>query len=791
MRISDQWLREWVKYPGEARELADKLTMAGLEVDALEPAAPPFHGVVVAEIVECGPHPDADKLQVCRVSTGAEELQIVCGASNARVGLKVPLATVGGELPGGMKIRKAKLRGVESFGMLSSARELGLSEDHAGLMELPGDAPVGADLREYLGLDDQIVEVDLTPNRSDCLGMIGLAREVTALGGRRVAEAPAAEIEAVIEDRFPLRVDAPEACPRYLGRVVRGVDVTAPSPIWLQERLRRAGIRSLGPVVDITNYVMLELGQPMHAFDLARLQGGIVVRMAQPGDELELLNGETIKPDEQTLLIADDARPLALAGVMGGEGSGVTDDTRDIFFESAFFAPAAIAGRARAYGLHTDSSHRFERGVDPHIQRRAIERATALLLEIAGGKPGPVIEQAADEHLPRERRVRLRRARIAQLLGLNIPEQAVEAILGALGMSLNAVGEDWDVTVPPYRFDIGIEEDLIEELARVWGYERIPARSAAQSARMGERSEARLSLRRLRTALVDRGYQEAITYSFVDRELQQALDPEQEPLALANPISADLSVMRTSLWPGLVKAAVYNQARQQSRVRLFESGLRFRGALDELEQTPMLAGLVVGTALPEQWAGEPRPVDFFDAKADVEHLLALSGAADAYRFVAETHPALHPGQSARIYCDDQPVGWLGALHPQQARALDVDGACYLFELELAALQEARVPGFSELSKYPSIRRDLALLVSDRVSGGAITALVREVAGDVLRDLVLFDVYQGKGVPEAHKSVAIGLILQDYSRTLTDQDVDRLIGRVVERLGRDLGASLRE
>ncbi|HEX5515323.1 MAG TPA: phenylalanine--tRNA ligase subunit beta, partial [Gammaproteobacteria bacterium] len=771
MKISTDWLREWVPVEVSTDVLAERLTMAGLEVEGIAPAAAEFSGVIVAEIIDCEQHPDADKLRVCRVSTGKEALQIVCGAPNARAGLKAPLAMIGAALPGGLAIRRSKLRGVESHGMLCSARELGLSEDAAGLMELPADAPVGTDLRAWLGLDDQIIEVDLTPNRSDCLSMRGVAREVGALFDLAVGEAPTTETAATISDQPAIRLEAPASCPRYLGRIVRGVDVGAASPMWLIERLRRAGIRSLGPVVDITNYVMLELGQPMHAFDLAKIDRGIVVRQARNGETLELLNGQTVTLRDDTLVIADEARPLALAGVMGGAASAVGDDTADILLESAFFAPAALAGRARQYGLHTDSSHRFERGVDYALPRQAMERATQLILEIAGGQAGPVVEALEPAALPAAPEILLRAARISRLLGVDIPAAEVEGILRRLGLGVEPVAEGWRVRIPSFRFDLAIEVDLIEELARVWGYERIPARRPVQPATMSPEPESRVARRRLRDLLVDRGYQEAITYSFVEPKLQQLLDPEQPPLALANPISSDLSVMRTNLWPGLIGATLYNQNRQQGQVRLFEIGLRFRGELDSLVQERMIAGVATGLRLPEQWGSADTAVDFYDVKGDVEAMLALTGEPGRFRFEVARHPALHPGQSAQVWRDEQPIGWLGALHPQLEKSLDLDGRTFVFELLLDAVTAARTPAFAPLSRFPSIRRDLAVILADDTPAEAVLQEVRQAAGELLREVFAFDVYRGKGIPEGRKSLAIGLILQDSSRTLTDEDVD--------------------
>ncbi len=791
MKISVEWLKELLPVADEPRQLADRLTMAGLEVDAVALAAPVFSGVVVAEITDCAPHPDADKLQVCTVDAGgADPVQIVCGAPNARVGLKAPLATIGGALPGDFKIKKAKLRGIQSFGMLCSARELGLSEDAAGLMVLPSDAPVGTDLRTYLGLDDQVIEVDLTPNRSDCLGMVGIAREVSALTGEPYRFQPPAPVPAAHEDTLPIRLEAPDDCPRYVGRIIRGVNTRAETPVWMQERLRRAGVRSLGPVVDVTNYVMLELGQPMHAFDLDRIQGGIRVRLGDKGEQLELLNGEAVTLDGETLVIADEQVPVALAGIMGGEQSSVTEATTDILLESAFFGPLAIAGKARRYGLHTDSSHRFERGVDPQMQMLAAERATALILEIAGGKPGPLIEAVDQGRLPVERKVTLRGERIHRLLGTAIEPEEVRGILQRLGLTVSDGESPWTVTVPPYRFDISLEVDLIEELARVHGYNRIPVTHPASPITVQPRTEERVLLSRVRQAMVDRGYQEAVTYSFVEPRLQELLDPDHAAVPLANPLSADLAVMRTSLWPGLIKAVQHNRNRQVHRIRLFEAGLRFRGKLSGLSQTATLAGVITGTALPEQWGADNRPADFFDLKGDLEAVLALGGHPERYAFVAAEHPALHPGQSARIELDGKAVGWVGALHPALYEALELDSPVLLFEIDLDAVQSARVPGFHRLSRYPSIRRDLAVVVDDAISHREVRDCVHAAAGDLLTDLVLFDVYRGKGVEASARSLGIGLILQDFSRTLTDSDIEELISRVVERLRQDLGAQLR-
>ena len=792
MRISEAWLREWVNPKLGTDELAEQLTMAGLEVDSVEPAAPAFAGVVVAEILSAEPHPDADKLRVCQVNAGeTSPLQIVCGAPNARAGIKVPLATVGAVLPGEMKIKQAKLRGVASSGMLCAASELGLNDEQSGLMELLADAPVGADIREYLSLEDSIIEIDLTPNRGDCLGMEGVAREVGALTGTDLTPPDFISVAANIEKQFPIQVDEPQACPRYLGRVIRGINLNVTTPIWMQERLRRGGIRSLGPVVDVTNYVLLELGQPMHAFDLSRLVGGIQVRYAKQGEKLTLLDESEIELDEQTLLITDQDKPLALAGVMGGIDSGITADTDSLFLEVACFTPEVIAGRARKYGLTTDSAYRFERGVDPALQHRAIQRATQLLLELVGGKAGPVIEAVCDAHLPSKQVIELRASRIDRLLGFSPPSDTVTDILQRLGMHVEVAADTWRVTPPTFRFDISLEADLIEEVGRVYGYNRIPSAPSTGQLQMHPVPEKITPLERIKLFLVDRDYQEAITYSFVEQSLDNLIHPDLQPVALTNPISSELSVMRTSLWPGLIRAAKYNHHRQQARIRLFEHGLNFIQQDNELKQNNILSGLISGSAMPEVWGhANQSSVDFFDIKGDVEALLDVAGQTDV-QFIKRTHPALHPGQSAAILKGETVIGWVGKLHPQLIKQEELPEATFVFELEMQEILEGELPRFEKLSRFPSIRRDLAVVVEDDISSDALGQVITATAGDLLKALNVFDVYQGKGIESGRKSVAFSLILQDSSRTLTDQDVDPLIEKVVEQLKEKFAAQQRK
>ncbi len=790
MKLSERWLREWVDPPVDTADLVMQLTMAGLEVDGTTPAAPGFSSVVVGKVESVEPHPNADKLSVCSVDVGAKEkLGIVCGAPNVRAGMKAPVALVGGMLPGGMKIKRAKLRGVESTGMLCSERELGLGESHEGLWDLPADAPAGADLREWLALDDQVIEVDLTPNRGDCFSVLGVAREVALMNDMPLAGPDISAVPARTADEFPVEVRAPEACPRFVGRVVRGLDPEARTPLWMREKLRRAGLRPIHPVVDVTNIVMLELGQPMHGFDLATLREGVVVRMAEAGERIVLLDGREAELETDMLVIADHGGPRAVAGIMGGEDSGVSASTRDVFFEVAFFAPLAVAGRARRLGLHTDASLRFERGVDPEHQRRAVERATALLLEIAGGEPGPVIERVAPEHLPERLPVSLRRERLDLLLGCAVPGDEVERILGGLGMAVDPGSTGWTATPPPHRFDIQLEVDLVEEIARIHGYNQLPEARGAGAAVLGEAPEGRVPESRIADTLVSRGYQEAVTYSFVDPELQARLFPESESLPLANPISSELSRMRVSLWPGLLQVLEHNLSRRQARIKIFEQGLRFVLEANELKQLNTVSGLLAGRRWPEQWGAEATRFDFHDAKRDVETLLGLTGVE--FRFEPAAHPALHPGQAARILRNREPVGWLGALHPRLVRALDLEQTPFLWELDEQLSFAAELPEFKEISRFPAIRRDIAVLVDRSIPIQAMLDGIRAAGGTLLKECVIFDVYRGERIDSSLKSVAFGLILQESSRTLTDEEADRVVGEVVARLETEFGARIRD
>ena len=789
MKFSENWLRELVNPDLDTDALIAQLTMAGLEVDGSESVAADFSQVIVAEILSAEPHPDAQKLQICQVNHGSDEnITIVCGAPNARAGLRAPLAVVGAKLPG-FKIKPAKLRGVKSFGMLCSAQELGLAESAKGLLELPEDAPIGIDLREYLQLDDLSIDVDLTPNRGDCLSLIGIAREVAALNQCDFQVAEVASVEVKHQRTVTIDVVASEACPHYVGRVITDIQAQAKTPLWMQERLRRSGLRSLSPVVDVTNYVLLEMGQPMHAFDFDQLKTGIQVRYANQAEKLTLLDGQDIELDNKTLVIADADKALAIAGVMGGADSAVSDNTQTIFLESAFFTPHLLAGCARRYGLHTDSSHRFERGVDPTLQVKAIERATALLLDIVGGQAGNIIEYCDEQYMPTQQPITLRAERINALLGIELDANVISDALSRLGMQLQqeAMGV-WQVTVPSFRFDLLNEADLIEEVARLYGYDNIPNSRLPMPVQIHEAQDQH-NLKKLQAILVERGYQEAITYSFVDDKIQKLLNPDVESIALANPLASDMAVMRTSLWTGLLQALSHNLKRQQPDIRLFETGLRFVQQGDELEQIAMISGVLTGRFALEQWGVQSRKLDFFDVKADIEAL--LSTQLKEVAFARSQHSALHPGQSADIMLNGQNIGVLGALHPFVAKKLGLHSGVYVFELQLEALLISHVPKLTALSKFPSIRRDLAVVVNQEVAAEDILSCIRQYGTDILTHLQLFDVYQGEGVGLGQKSLALGLTFQATSRNLTDEEIEPVIKQVINELAKSCGASLRD
>ena len=794
MKVSELWLREWVDPGLTTEELAEQLTMAGLEVDSIKPVAGDFTGVVVGEVLSVEPHPNADKLRVCQVCSGnTSSLQVVCGAPNVRKGIKVPFATIGAQLSDSFRIKKAKLRGVESNGMLCSQAELQLGEDDAGLLELAADAPVGIDLRDYLRLNDHCIEIDITPNRSDCLSMRGVARDVGVLNRLPVKEPSIIAIAPSIDDTFSVELVAEELCPRYVSRIIRNVDISQPSPAWMREYLRRAGINCRNSIVDVTNYVLLEIGQPMHAFDLAKLDQGIIVRRALADEKVTLLNGQQVTLADDTLVIADHSGVQAIAGIMGGEPTAVSNTTVDILLESAFFDPVAISGRARHYGLHTDSSYRFERGVDYRLQEQAIERATELILDLAGGSAGPVKVTEAKHSLPKTRTVTLRKTRIKSGLGLEMAEGEVLDIFSRLGLEKVSDNDSgWTFSIPGYRFDINIEADLLEELARIYGYNRLPVASLVTDISLQPHAEQALSLSLLRRQLIARDYREAVCYSFIGADLLAHFDPSAKPISLQNPISAEMSAMRTSLWPGLVKTLQYNINRQQTRIRLFETGLCFtlNRETGDIDQQPMLAALAYGPKDAENWSSRKAVVDFYDLKGDLQSLLTLTGAPEDYRFVAAQHPALHPGQTAEIFLENRSVGFIGRLHPKIEKVFTIDQSVYLFEVAQDALLKAKLPSFRPLSRYPEVRRDLAFIVDQTVSVADLENKVKDTAGHYLIQLKVFDIYMGQGVEADKKSVAFGLIFQHPSRTLKDDEINGIQQRIIESLAQTFNAVLR-
>ena len=799
MKFSENWLRQHVRTTASRDELAATLTAIGLEVEAMTVLGDALDGVVVARIVSCTKHPEADKLQVCQVDAGGDAmLQIVCGAPNARPGLLAPLATIGTQV-GNLVIQAATLRGVASNGMLCSARELGLDDDASGLFELPADAPVGTPLADYLGLPDASFELKLTPNRADCFSVRGIAYDVAAACGSEVAALDATPMPALSSANLPVELDAGAKVPRFVGRVIEGVDAGVPTPVWMAERLRRSGVRPISLLVDVTQYVMLELGQPMHAFDRDTLVGPVVVRSARAGEALKLLDGRTVSLDDDFLVVADSrggagARAVGLGGIMGGHDTRVTDGTRNVFLEAAHWVPSAIIGRSRKLGLHTDAGHRFERGVDPELPRLAVEHATRLIVEIAGGAPGPVIEAVRPQHLQPRQPIPLRRARLASVLGVQVSDAEVARILGALGLAVETTLAGWHVTPPARRFDLAIEEDLIEEIARIHGYDAIPTTLPGGATRLVSPGEGCVSEHDVRRQLVARDYLEAINYAFVDADVLAKWQIADHSVVLANPLSAELGVMRPDLLPGLVAALARNTARQQSRVRLFELGKTFAAGTPGAApvETRRLAAVACGPAAREQWGVPARGLDFHDLKGDLDSLALLCGAS--LEFIPSKTAHVHPGRAADVVRVDggapARIGWIGQLHPRQQRALELDVEVYALEIDLDALLARRIPRASAMSKYPSVRRDLAFVVAESVGWAAMRHTAEQAGGEALRELRLFDRYAGKGVETGCKSLAMALILQDESRTLTDRDVDAVVARVVAALEQQHGATIR-
>lgn len=792
MKIAESWLREWVNPDLDTYALSHQLTMLGHEVDGIEYEGAGIADIVIAEVAEVARHPNADKLSLCKVKDGSGELiDVVCGAPNVCQGMKTPFAKPGVKLPNGMKLRKAKIRGVVSNGMLCSAVELGLGDESDGIMSLPQDVEVGAALIDYLKLPDAVIDLDLTPNRGDCFSVLGIARDVSALTGAELKDTSVKPVTATIEDTHPVELVEPAGCPRFAGRVIRGINAKARSPVWMTERLRRAGLRAISPVVDITNYVMLELGQPLHAYDFGLLQGPIRPRLARPGEKVTLLDEKEVELNSDTLVITDDSGPIGMAGIMGGLSTAVSDETTDVFFEAAFWPQEFMAGRARGYGMHTDASMRFERGVDPAGQGRAIERATQLLLEIAGGDAGPIVDESVEKYLPQRSDITLRKDRITRLLGLEIGDAEIEQILTRLTMKVLPADGGWIVSAPSHRFDIEIEADLIEEVARIHGYDSIPETTAFSQSSLLTVTESKVDMKLAAATLVARDYQEVVTYSFIDAEANKAFTGFDSELVLSNPISSEMSVMRASLWPGLVAVAAANNARQQDRVRLFEISKSFHGKLDAHTEVVRIGALASGPLYPEQWGSPSEAVDFYDVKADVEALLSLSTSVGTVSFVAAEHPALQPGQTANIVRDGEVVGVMGKLHPQLAKNYDLKRAVFLVEMDAAKTLKSSAPIAASISKFPAIRRDIAIIVDDRISADELVNAVAATSPELIQGVRIFDIYDGAGIEAGRKSVAIGLILQETSRTLTDDDADQVMAAAVKKLEEQFAAILRD
>ncbi|ENU10397.1 phenylalanine--tRNA ligase subunit beta [Acinetobacter calcoaceticus] len=791
MKISENWLRTWVNPAIDSDTLSDQLTMLGLEVDELAPVAKPFTGVVIGEVLTVEQHPDADRLRVTTINIGSgEPLQIVCGAPNVRVGMKAPVATIGAVLPGDFKIKKGKLRGVESQGMLCGASEIDLEDKIDGLLELPADAPVGVNIREYLKLDDNVIDISITPNRGDCFSIRGIAREIAVINKLQMNEPVINTVAATIADEKKVVIST-EGAPRYLGRVVKNVNVKAATPEWMQQALSRSGIRTHSILVDVTNYVLMELGQPMHAFDLSKIEGTVHVRQATQQEKLQLLNDQEVELQEDIMVIADDQKALAIAGIMGGLASSVTDDTTDIFLESAFFAPLAIAGRARRFGLHTDSSQRYERGVDFELPLIAMNRASQLIQELAGGEFGPITVAEKTDLLPKREAIELKQAQVDQLLGYQVAGEFIADALTRLGCEVTVKAEgEWSVVPPSHRYDMAIYQDLIEEVARIDGYDNIQISLPSMDVKFAKYQD-RFELAELRQTIVTLGYQEAISFSFADAKLEKQLNPEVKPLMLANPISSDLAAMRSTLLSSLIPCVQYNLNRQQSRVRFFEFGLRFdyqnAKNIEDLKQTPTLALVAVGSQAPESWHAKPQPMDFFDFKGEVEEILAAGRVSVEY--VRSERAWLHPGQSAEILVDGKSIGYLGRLHPSLENELDLS-TTWVAELDQTTVLQSYVSNFTELSRFPSVRRDIALLISDNINVRDIQQLIEQTGGELLDSTWLFDVYTGQGVEDGKRSLAFALLWQHPSRTLEDAEIKSGMDNIIQVLENTYQATLR-
>ncbi|MDQ2916465.1 MAG: phenylalanine--tRNA ligase subunit beta [Pseudomonadota bacterium] len=783
MKFSERWLRTLVDPPIDTAALCDKLTMAGFEVEHVARAAPLFTHVVVGAITHVVPHPDADRLRVCTVDIGAARaLQIVCGAPNAATGMRVACALEGAALPGGQAIARTTVRRVESQGMLCSARELGIADDASGLLALPAESVPGRDLREALALDDALITIKLTPNRPDCLSIVGIAREVSAITGAPLKLPTIVDAPVTSMATRGVRIEDEDACPRFSARIIEGIDSRAPTPAWMKERIERSDLRSISAIVDITNYVMLELGQPLHAYDNRLLQGDIVVRFAQPGETLTLLNGQTLPLDDDLLLVCDSAKPLGLAGIMGGQHSGIANDTTTVYLEGAFWNPAVIQGKMRRLGFTSDAGYRFERGVDFELGPRAVERATQLILDVCGGRAGPLTDQRGP--LPPRPPVRLRSARAARVLGVTLSPVAIADVFARLRLPFTREGDDFVVAPPAYRFDLAIEEDLIEEVARIHGYDAIPATPRAHVQAMLPSSETQRSIGSLKRRLTARDWQEVITFSFVASDDERALDPAAWPIAVLNPIAAQRDVMRTTLLPGLIETLRTNAKRRMPRVRIFEVGRTF--ARDDPAQPMRFGGLAYGPSDPEQWGLLLRAVDLFDVKGDLEALASPLSLTTT----ANVKPWLHPGRSAELRVGGVVAGWLGELHPRLLRHFELTSVPTVFEIDLAAITHIAIPATRPVSRLPSTRRDVAVVVNENIEVGDIINALREIDQPEIETVNVFDVYRGPELPNGMKSVAILVLMRDTERTLTDMDSERIVAVLLAALHARFGATLR-
>lgn len=795
MKFSELWLREWVNPGITSKALYEQIAMAGLEIEGVESVAKSFHGVIIGEVTECIRHAKADKLNVAKVNIGNENLlNIVCGASNCRAGIKVAVATIGATMPGNLKIKATKLRGELSEGMLCSSIELGISQEHEGIVELPKNAPIGKDIRDYLQLNDNTIEIKVTPNRADCLGIIGIARDISAFYKMELTQPNIRAISTTINSSLPIDVHVPQACPRYLGRVVKGINIKSASPLWMREKLRRSGIQPTNAVINITNYVLLELGQPIDAFDLKQIEGGIIVRMAEEGETLRIAGDKKASLNTTTLVIADYKKILAIAGICGGQHSTVNNETQDVLIGCAFFSPLYMIGHARSYGLQTDASYRYERGVDPCLQYKAIDRAISLLLDICNGQAGPIIDITNQEELPKPAIIDLRRIKLDHVLGHKIPSKTVSSILHHLGFKFIEKHDTWFVIAPSWRFDIKLEEDLVEEVARVYGYEHITRVPIRTNLITTKHTETNLKLERVKTLLVDHGFQEAITYSFVNPKIQILLHPSETSLALPNPISTEMSVMRLSLWTGLLSAVVYNQKRQQSRLRLFESGLRFVPDTTinlGIRQDMIIAGVMTGNTHDEHWDLDSKPVDFYDLKGEIESIIELTGRLSEVQFLAKMNPALHPGQSAAIYLNETHIGFMGVIHPAIESKLHLNSRTLVFELEWEKFASYPVPQARKISRFQANRRDIAVVVAENIAAEDILIACKKIDLNQIVEVKLFDVYRGNGVPYGYKSLAIGLVLQDITGTLEEEEIAATVAKCVETLRQRFHASLRD